>query len=335
MEDLVLVIDDLSTNFTTFHGAESLAISDPTHTIHEYYYYSDDNTPTTNNNAITTSIDPIGGVIFNITFSGKSCGYVCNHMSDCNPTIRLVRGYVYYFVIDAAGHPFWITTNGSNDPIVPYNPVEKNGVDRGTIIFPVPFNAPDTLYYNCQYHKPMTGTIIISDFGPAGCQSSSSSTFDNTSSNTFLSIYSVENQEVLQNSAVVFNTNASMFGDCIHIPNSSDIFIWKPGFYHISVTLYHVEGCQFSFYKNNSVIIPGSTMGSLTGDSQISTTFILQLTDDDMSIPSMFSPTGVSCKLELINNTSFVPFVTLYDSSNLGYSIPQINSTITIFLLHS
>lgn len=333
MEDLVLVSDELSDNNSNMiHGATSIETLDPSHSIHEYYYFSDNDTSITNH---TGSIDPIGGVIFNITFSNKSCGYICNNCSDCNPTIRLVRGYVYYFVVDAIGHPFWINTNGSNDPIVPYDSVEKNGIDRGTIIFPVPFNSPDTLYYNCQYHKPMSGTIIISDFGPAGCQSPTSSSTDNNFSTTFLNTYGIETQQVLQNSPVIFNTNASMFGDCIHIPNSSEIFIWRTGFYHISVTLYHVEGCQFSFYKNNSVIIPGSTMGSLTGDSQISTTFIMQLTDDDMIAPSIFSPTKFSCKLELINNTQFVPFITLYDASNLGYTIPQTNATITVFLLHS
>ena len=34
----------------------------------------------------------------------------------------------------------------------------------------MPYNAPNTLYYYCQFHSSMGGTINISDIGPTGSQ---------------------------------------------------------------------------------------------------------------------------------------------------------------------
>ena len=44
----------------------------------------------------------------------------------------------------------------------------NNGIENGTIIFEVPYNAPDNLYYVCQYHPSMAGSITVSSLGPAG-----------------------------------------------------------------------------------------------------------------------------------------------------------------------
>jgi hypothetical protein len=48
--------------------------------------------------------------------------------------------------------------------------VTNNGVDVGTITFTVPFDAPATLYYICQFHSSMAGTITVlnSPVGPTG-----------------------------------------------------------------------------------------------------------------------------------------------------------------------
>ena len=37
-----------------------------------------------------------------------------------------------------------------------------SGSANGVIIFEVPMNAPSTLYYQCQFHGNMVGTINIS-----------------------------------------------------------------------------------------------------------------------------------------------------------------------------
>jgi len=157
----------------------------------------------------------------------------------------------------------------------------------------------------------------------------------NNITNTIINTYSTTQQQVLYNNPVVFNLNNTIIGDCSHLPNSSQIFIWKTGIYHVYTNVYNVEGCQFSLYKNSNFIIPGSTFGSLSGSSQNSNTCIIEIYDNDFITNTDQSPTGIACKIELINTTPFIPYVTLYDASGLGYSIPQVSTSISIFLLYS
>lgn len=87
-----------------------------------------------------------------------------------NQTIYLIRGNTYTFSLNASGHPFWIKSVAGNGLANTYsNGVTNNGAETGTITFVVPQNAPNTLYYNCQYHPAMVGVINIVDPGtPAG-----------------------------------------------------------------------------------------------------------------------------------------------------------------------
>jgi plastocyanin len=39
--------------------------------------------------------------------------------------------------------------------------VENNGTEVGTITFTVPDNAPETLYYACEFHDTMQGEIEV------------------------------------------------------------------------------------------------------------------------------------------------------------------------------
>jgi hypothetical protein len=80
-----------------------------------------------------------------------------------NPTITLVRGYTYYFTINATGHPFYFqTTFGAYTPANTYSTgVTNGGVQTGMIQFTVPAGAPSTLYYICQFHSAMNGTINV------------------------------------------------------------------------------------------------------------------------------------------------------------------------------
>ncbi len=65
-----------------------------------------------------------------------------------NPTIRLFRGQTYTFDIDAEGHPFSIKTRRVPGSLDRYNyGVDKQSVEKGTITFTVPTNAPDVLFY--------------------------------------------------------------------------------------------------------------------------------------------------------------------------------------------
>ena len=94
------------------------------------------------------------------TFTGKGLTGAVN-----DPTLTLTRGHTYIFENRSGGHPFYIKTSiangGTNDA---YNTgVTNNGGGNGTeIVFTVPHNAPDTLYYQCSSHSSMSGQLSIS-----------------------------------------------------------------------------------------------------------------------------------------------------------------------------
>jgi hypothetical protein len=98
---------------------------------------------------------------FTVTNSGSSA-YLVN--GDSNPTLNLVRGVTYTFNVNASGHPFWIKTAPVTGTGSAYSTgVTNNGAAVGTVTFAVPLDAPSTLYYICQIHSGMVGTINVSN----------------------------------------------------------------------------------------------------------------------------------------------------------------------------
>ena len=98
---------------------------------------------------------------FNVTNNGTG-NYIINGSS--NPTLNLTEGQTYRFIVDAVGHPFWIkTTQTTGTDDLYWDGITNNGTDKGTITFVVPYTIPPTIYYNCQYHSSMKGTISIID----------------------------------------------------------------------------------------------------------------------------------------------------------------------------
>jgi len=92
-----------------------------------------------------------------------------NYINQDNPSITLYKGNTYKFVIDTPGHPFFIMTepfktgiaqDGSTSVLYSTG-VENNGIDKGTVTFTVPDNAPDILYYQCGSHSAMFGILSI------------------------------------------------------------------------------------------------------------------------------------------------------------------------------
>jgi hypothetical protein len=154
-------------------------------------------------------------------------------------------------------------------------------------------------------------------------------------STTFLNIYNTNQQQVFANSPILFALNNYIDGSCAHNPGTSEIHIWQKGYYYVYTNIYHIEACQFSLYKNKNTIVPGSTIGSLTGSCQNSCLVIVQISEDDICNDCPYAPNGKACVLEVYNKTPYIPFVTLYDISGLGYINPQINATLTLFLLKS
>jgi len=118
-------------------------------------------TTTTAAPTTTTTTTTAAPNTFNVTANG-SANYVINGSS--NPTLSITEGETYTFNINASGHPFWIKTVSSTGTGNSYSSgVTNNGTDNGTITFVVPYDAPSTLYYNCQLHSGMAGTINVTD----------------------------------------------------------------------------------------------------------------------------------------------------------------------------
>ena len=81
-----------------------------------------------------------------------------------NATLTLLRGVTYLFNVNASGHPFWIkSVSGTGTGSAYNNGVTGNGIQVGMLTFAVPTNAPNTLFYNCQFHSAMKGTLNILD----------------------------------------------------------------------------------------------------------------------------------------------------------------------------
>ena len=99
--------------------------------------------------------------------NNSSSNYIIDGQN--NPTLTLVRGFTYTFNVNASGHPFYIKTSASTGTGNQYTTgVTNNGVQVGTLTFVVPSNAPATLYYICQYHGGMVGTINTIENGQKG-----------------------------------------------------------------------------------------------------------------------------------------------------------------------
>jgi hypothetical protein len=77
-----------------------------------------------------------------------------------DPVLYLARGRVYEFVNNSGGaHPFEIRV--SNGGAAYSDGVTNNAAATGVIRFEVPFNAPNTLYYQCTVHSGMGNTISV------------------------------------------------------------------------------------------------------------------------------------------------------------------------------
>jgi len=117
--------------------------------------------------AVTTTATPIlknegssAGTTIVVTNSGASA-YVVGGSN--NATLNLTRGATYTFQVSASGHPFWIQSSSGayNAANVVTSGIRNNGTELGYITYQIPADAPNTLYYVCQNHSAMAGTINI------------------------------------------------------------------------------------------------------------------------------------------------------------------------------
>jgi Collagen triple helix repeat (20 copies) len=107
-----------------------------------------------------------GSVVATFNLTGNGTNYLFGSAADfsaapfnADPTIYLMRGLTYQFVLNANGHPFRIATSNGGPQ---YNVgVSSNDVQVGTITFKVPHDAPANLYYYCTVHAAMNGVFVI------------------------------------------------------------------------------------------------------------------------------------------------------------------------------
>ena len=127
--------------------------------------HKDANTIIAQGNIGSNAVSAAESKTYTVTTSG-STAYIFNgegFSNTSNPNLTFKRGSTYTFNVTAASHPFYINSINSTGTANAYPGVTRNGSESGSITFTVPMNAPNTLFYNCQFHSPMFGTITITN----------------------------------------------------------------------------------------------------------------------------------------------------------------------------
>jgi hypothetical protein len=141
-------------------------------------------------------------------------------------------------------------------------------------------------------------------------------------------------QTLLAEEAVIFDSpDFITYGECGHVQNTSEVYVWGAGYYKVLFTLYHVEPCQFTIFLNDAPH-PGTITGSPSGASVCTLAHIIYLSPAAVGIsPTALSPTGFAAKIQLVNHTSFAPSITLDGSSGSGSATPQTHASLSLFKL--
>ena len=150
---------------------------------------------------------------------------------------------------------------------------------------------------------------------------------------TFMNVFSNTLQQISTNQSVMFDSQNVVNGKCYHDIGSPSLWIWEPGFYMFQFSLYCVEPSQFSVMKNGNIIVPGSTIGSLSGSAIMNHTFMIEITLKDFSVSTGLPIPLYACKLEIVNNTQSTSNVVLPDYGSSSNNLPQITSSVCIYCL--
>ena len=129
-------------------------------------------------------------VDYYISNSGTGA-YLINGVS--NALIAFEKGKKYRIHVNATGHPFWIqTVSGAYSAANVYSSgITNGGAQSGHILIELPQNAPDNLYYACEYHSSMAGSISV--------QSKDSITINSKSAN--YTIAPIDSERLIEMSA--------------------------------------------------------------------------------------------------------------------------------------
>ena len=152
-------------------------------------------------------------------------------------------------------------------------------------------------------------------------------------SNTVICLNRDTEQLLAKDAAILWTLNPIKAGDIANITNTSEIFIWKPGFYIVYYNICSPQSCKFSLFKNGD-IVSGSTTNYTVGSAQNSVRLIMVVNKSDLSFPTSLSPIGFATKIEVVNHTQTIPNVRLMslNTMDMGTST-QMVATISISLL--
>src|SRR6056300_161474 len=116
--------------------------------------------------------------LIDVTNSGTSAYLFNSHYTGNNTILYFKSGHTYAFNLDVSGHPFHLqTVSGAYSAGNPYTTglthVATDGTITtgasallkvsGTLYVEVPSGSSTTIYYACQYHSGMAGSIVVQD----------------------------------------------------------------------------------------------------------------------------------------------------------------------------
>jgi hypothetical protein len=151
---------------------------------------------------------------------------------------------------------------------------------------------------------------------------------------SFLNVYSTTPQNIAAEQAINFETQSVVIGDCYHALGSSDVYIWRTGYYYVSVVIHHQEPCQMAVMKNDVFVVQNGIFSSPTGSTQINHAFIFKVENTDMVSAQALSPTGFACKIQVKNHTSFAPIIQLDGVTGAGSASPETVASLSLIFLH-
>ncbi|MDG2355974.1 MAG: M64 family metallopeptidase, partial [Paracoccaceae bacterium] len=193
-EDEIYRIEDADGKFISeITGGGHRYVVDPDGTIYKYVNkgnqlklkdnYKFDGTSFIDTDGNTTALaDLVNGKSFTVDKSASS-SIDPNYSSDSfwysdgyykidgsnDPTLTLLRGKTYTFDMSGSGHPFYLKTYPTTGTSGEYTKgvVRKGSSDSSkdgdSLVFTVPYDAPDRLFYQCSEHFFMIGSIDIYD----------------------------------------------------------------------------------------------------------------------------------------------------------------------------
>jgi len=161
-----------------------------------------------------------------VTNSGSSAYLFDSHYSGNNPTIYVRAGATYAFNLNVSGHPFHLQTvsgaySSGNSYTTGLTHIADDGTvttgasallkEEGTLYYEIPSGTSGTIYYACQYHSGMAGSITIqSDTTAAGVSFTTDKTNTGDGSTTAFTVTSgrtVDDVLVIVNGIVLTPTD--------------------------------------------------------------------------------------------------------------------------------